>query len=183
VTTPEDIQTLRVERAISLLRSLGLARYVQGPLEHSPGTNVRWFPDPEQIAESVAELERLQDTESSIQARLLKAYENHGISEAFAATAGAIEQAEDRVEAAEALLQAAEHALRRIKDNSEAWHGHEGLNTGSDRALHVISEWATAALAAAAAPFGRRSDNGESPADDPECGTDIGPFPTGETTE
>ena len=103
---------------------------------------------------------------------------------------------------AEAALQAAQEALRCIAENAESWHGPEP-DRGHVRALKVIAEWARAVLVEgacgrgvealldsddfailneetrSAAVEGERTDgrdNGESPPDDPECGTDIGPF-------
>lgn len=48
--------------------------------------------------------------------------------------------------AAELRAERAERALWLIKANADSWHGPEGLGSGHDRALHVISEWAEEAL-------------------------------------
>ncbi len=61
-----------------------------------------------------------------------------------------LERAEREAEPVPALVE----ALRRVKTNAEAWHG-PPQDRGQDRALAVISEWCSDALARSEQSLGK----------------------------
>ena len=75
----------------------------------------------------------------------------------------------EEVLALRARLERVEAALQTLADHS--------AENGID--AHFMREFARAALSDVTPPH----DNGESPVDDPECGTDLGPFAAGAVDE
>jgi len=76
----------------------------------------------------------------------------------------------DRAARAERQLEEAREALRRIAESVAYDIPDRGVR-------ETPYEWARNLARAVLAAAGDAHDNGESTVDDPECGTDIGPFP------
>jgi hypothetical protein len=150
VSVAGDVQTLRdaAERGLSFLRSLALARFVQGPREDAPYLNVRWTPDEEQIAESIAALDRLV---GELQ-RLQDADDNYaGYGEILNAAEARVQVTEHALRGSEARRQAAVLALREAKVAIVATCDEGFDSTRREQALKGMAA-IDAALAAAATP-------------------------------